>query len=240
MHDPFESPSSHTDTRPATTPQLEDYLDHLCAPLLGRMVYERRLAIREEVRAHILVLADAHEELGHSPAEALHAAIQQFGDARQVGSALSRQYPAPFEFHKARLWIPLHVAISGVIGSFAFINMDFTLQRMHETTYVALNFDCILGMAFGWISATQLLKRPVSPLRAAARTGLLYTALTSGLMVIISVLNNSHNFKQFTQSLFVIGIMGIQGALGGGVMAALFRFLRRYAPDSPSKFITAR
>ena len=74
----FDSLSPRLDTRPAAT-HIDDYLDHLCAPLVGKMTYDQRLAVREEVRAHLLVLAAAHEELGGSPGEALQAAMDSLG-----------------------------------------------------------------------------------------------------------------------------------------------------------------
>lgn len=94
MHPLFENHPPQSEASPSS--QIEDYLDHLCTLLVHKRTYEQRLAIREEVRSHMLLLAGGHEELGSTPAEAIQAAIQQFGDAKQIGRSLVSEYRKPF------------------------------------------------------------------------------------------------------------------------------------------------
>ena len=69
MRNLFESLLPRSEARPAPV-QLEDYLDHLCTPLIDRITYEQRLAIRDEVRSHLLVLAAGHEDNTFANADA--------------------------------------------------------------------------------------------------------------------------------------------------------------------------
>lgn len=59
--------------------RLEDYLDHLNAELIGVVPFGRRQELRRELRAHLTALADAYEELGSNPDDALTEALEQFG-----------------------------------------------------------------------------------------------------------------------------------------------------------------
>lgn len=64
--------------------RVEDYLDHIIAPLVGRADYTARQEIRRDMRAHIDQLIAAHEELGSDPSEAVTAALRQFGTPSTV------------------------------------------------------------------------------------------------------------------------------------------------------------
>jgi hypothetical protein len=59
--------------------RLEDYLDHLNAELVGVVPFGRRQDLRRELRSHLMALADAYEELGSSPEDALTEALEKFG-----------------------------------------------------------------------------------------------------------------------------------------------------------------
>jgi hypothetical protein len=77
-----ECPSrSPTPSPVELTPEsrLEDYLDHLNAELVGVVPFGRRQELRRELRAHMTALADAYEELGSNPEDALTEALEQFG-----------------------------------------------------------------------------------------------------------------------------------------------------------------
>ncbi len=71
-------------------PLLADYLDHLCAPLIGVMSYERRREISLEVRLHLESLAEELAEQGQTSEAALTAALQEFGEPWTVGEGMVR------------------------------------------------------------------------------------------------------------------------------------------------------
>ena len=54
-----------------TEAHIEDFLDHHCAPLIGRVSYEERQEQRAEMRQLVLSLAAAHEELGSTRGESI-------------------------------------------------------------------------------------------------------------------------------------------------------------------------
>lgn len=62
----------------------------MCAPLVGRLPWERRQALRAELAAHLDCLAAAELECGCSPDEAVPRALRHFGDPSRLG----RQYAA--------------------------------------------------------------------------------------------------------------------------------------------------
>src|SRR5262249_6237336 len=78
----------------AVYPRLLNYLDQLCASLAALVPEERRAELRAELQAHLEALVAAHEELGATPADAVTAALRQFGGADDLARAW-RQWIAP-------------------------------------------------------------------------------------------------------------------------------------------------
>lgn len=68
----------------AASNRIEDYLDHVCAPLVDSVPYEARRALRREMKQHLDATIAAHSELGSTPEQAVTQALTQFGDARQI------------------------------------------------------------------------------------------------------------------------------------------------------------
>ncbi len=69
-------------------PRIEDYLDHVCAPLVGHVPYQRRRELRAELRAHVEAIAEARRELDGSEYDAVSYALSQFGNP----AVLARQW----------------------------------------------------------------------------------------------------------------------------------------------------
>lgn len=65
--------------------QLEDYLDHVLAPLVGTVPYDRRKELRAELTAHLEALVEARTELGETREQAITAALRQFGNPASIG-----------------------------------------------------------------------------------------------------------------------------------------------------------
>src|SRR5260370_38948195 len=65
-------------------PRIEDYLDHVSAPLVGLVPYARRQELRAELRGHLEALAASYRELGSAPDTASEQALRQFGDPREL------------------------------------------------------------------------------------------------------------------------------------------------------------
>ncbi len=71
---------------------IEDYLDHLCAPLVGIVPLAERRGLRAEVRAHLEALAAEYGFEGLPPPEATRAALQELGEPWQVGQTFLREW----------------------------------------------------------------------------------------------------------------------------------------------------
>ncbi|MCW3096885.1 MAG: hypothetical protein JWL77_2503 [Chthonomonadaceae bacterium] len=234
MYNPFESPASFSQAPPSV--QIEDYLDHLCAPLINKTTYEQRLAIRDEVRSHLLVLAAGHEELGSTPADAIQAAIDQFGNAKKIGCSLSSKYRKPFVLNPILLWYLLHAAVGGIVGSIAVLTTDCLVRQMGMTTNICVNMDFQVGFAIGWIPAIRLMKRPVSPLHAGIKTSVFYITLTTGLQMFAwAASGHPLDWRPVPMILAGLFIMGLVGALGGAAMPYIFHRLQRFAPPAKSQ-----
>ena len=70
-----------------TEAHIEDFLDHRCAPLIGRVSYEERQEQRAEMRQQILSLAAAHEELGSTRGEAIAHTLNSLATPREPTTA---------------------------------------------------------------------------------------------------------------------------------------------------------
>ena len=65
--------------------RVEDYLDHLCAPLLGVVPYEERLALRTETEEHLYALIEDREADGLPAPEATERALREHGEPWRIG-----------------------------------------------------------------------------------------------------------------------------------------------------------
>ncbi len=76
---------------PLNDPQVEHWFQRLNAPL-KRLPAGERAEVHQEVRQHLEALAEANEELGSSPSEALELALQQFGDPSKFGRHMAWEW----------------------------------------------------------------------------------------------------------------------------------------------------
>jgi hypothetical protein len=79
------APYDHSVSR--RSERIEDYLDHLCAPLVGLVPYAERIALRSEAGAHIAWLIDEFEHQGLERPEAVEAALHEHGEPWAIGVA---------------------------------------------------------------------------------------------------------------------------------------------------------
>jgi hypothetical protein len=87
-------PRDASQTEPQLNEHIEDYLDQIYAPMVGRLPYARRQELRNEMRAHVAQLVAAHAELGSEREEAVSAALRQFGEPSLVAGRWLQQLPA--------------------------------------------------------------------------------------------------------------------------------------------------
>ena len=106
------STASTTETGPRD-PLIEDYLDHLCAPLVGVATYPQRQELRAEWGAHLDALVEAYREAGHGPAGAVVEALKQFGDPQELAAEWLRKCTSTETGPE-----PLRPALLASLGSF--------------------------------------------------------------------------------------------------------------------------
>ncbi len=70
---------------------LEDYLDHLCAPLIGVLSYARRSQLRLETQLHLEALSAEGVEQGKTSDLALTDALREFGEPWRIGEGILRE-----------------------------------------------------------------------------------------------------------------------------------------------------
>ena len=64
---------------------IEDYLDYLCAPLLGIASYAQRRRLRLEAADHLYALTEDFQAEGFAPADAVRLALREYGEPWAVG-----------------------------------------------------------------------------------------------------------------------------------------------------------
>ena len=90
---PAQTPARPLPTREgAEDAWVEDYLDHLSAPLVGIVPLAERRGLRDELRAHLEALADEYVFQGNSRPEATAAALQELGEPWAIGQTFLREW----------------------------------------------------------------------------------------------------------------------------------------------------
>jgi hypothetical protein len=170
------SPELFADTGPSAVPDspilagashsnpcIEDYLDHLCVPLVGRVPYDARATLRSELRAHLEALIDASEELGQERGEAVRHALAQFGDPQALGREWLRGWqrsgqkasvqsarPAAFVAFGC-FGLATSLAVALVLASAAATSHMSFLNPLWPLLYVAV-MPLLAGLATGLLS----------------------------------------------------------------------------------------
>ena len=80
---------SNTDSQALIREAIEDYLDYLCAPLLGVVPYRQRRRLRTEAEDHLIALAEDFGAEGFAPEEAVAVALCEYGDPWHVGQSFA-------------------------------------------------------------------------------------------------------------------------------------------------------
>ena len=170
-HDEVGSPSpadrspNRLDDGVARDVRLEDYLDHVCAPLIGLVPYARRQELRGELRSHLEALAASHVELGSAPDVALIRSLHQFGDPHAIARHWAREWTHP---SPARPLQPAWRTIPWALGCFgtASLVVFLILQTMASESDGSIRTAWMGLLLFG----------AVLPVLAGITTGLLAPA----------------------------------------------------------------
>jgi len=105
---------------------IEDYLDHVCAPLVGVVPFEERTRLREEAAFHLDRLTQSYVAEGLAPEAAARKAIRTYGDPAKISDDCIESY------HENRVQSPVFRRV----GSSSFI--AFCLFGVAQILYTAL------------------------------------------------------------------------------------------------------
>lgn len=170
-------------------PRVEDFLDHLCVPLVGVVPYERREELRREIREHVLSLIEDGEEQGLSPAEAVEAALREIGEPTQAGLDFLEEWTQgePGSGERAMRARSTKVAFAG-LGSFLAIDLVALESLARLDRFVSPFTPPILALlAASPLLAGALIGALTPPrLRHGLASGLVFTALAAGIFAFIA------------------------------------------------------
>lgn len=88
-HDPHRNANLPADAADSVEAQIEDYLDYLCAPLLGIVPYAQRRRLRLEAADHLYALTEDYSAEGFAPLEAVSIAQREYGEPWAVGQSFA-------------------------------------------------------------------------------------------------------------------------------------------------------
>ncbi len=111
---------------------IEDYLDHLCAPLIGIVPYERRIRLRDEARFNIQGRMEMYVRDGVEPAEAAAQAVEKYGHTDELSEQFLEEWMhyLPKGSIARRLGLPMSYAAFAFFES-TFIGMLILQVRMY-------------------------------------------------------------------------------------------------------------
>lgn len=89
---------------------IEDYLDHLCAPLVGVVPYPERNRLRSEAGYHLDRLLSGYIVEGMAPEAAARRAVEKYGSSQEVGQEFLETW---FE-HQPRGWVAQRIGLANV------------------------------------------------------------------------------------------------------------------------------
>ena len=233
----------HSRFEPETTQQLipapaaiETYLDALCAPLIATTEAEEVTAIRSEMRAHLLSLAAAYEELGSTKQEAMREALQKFGSARQVGTSLRSEHMSALcspEFI-ATIGLPLTSVIGGLAAYTAMMELEqvYLATRIFQAAVSPFSSVYVVVLSLGLVAGAVVWLRRAAPLRSAVWAGAIPAVILSSLCAHKELSNWSviPGSVHFTNMLSIVPGMALFAATASvsvGVSGVIGKLLRR-------------
>jgi len=162
--------------------RVEDYLDHLCAPLVGVVPYANRVALRSEAGAHIAWLVEEFEQQGQKREDAIEAALREHGEPWPIGAAWVDEWlrDAPTSALSRKLgsgWMRAFVAF----GAASVLN--WLLLEM-----------CLLLPGMAALKSWLMLLAVLSPMVAGALTGAKVPARAEQVVGGVQLVLTAHAF----------------------------------------------
>lgn len=219
MHNRFE-PDPITESTQAA---LDHFLDQLCMPLERVLPHHECQDTRQELRAHLMLSAAAHEELGATSNEALMAAFQSFGDSKRMGSKIAQEKTAALRStRRLDRWVRvLSSLIGGCAGLylplFSFLMTIDIQSRDLQPPYLLQLLLVLLGGRAGWLLASGKKVAAGGPL-----SGLIGSQVGMGASAAFTLLAFHHGWLAVTFPLSGV-TLSLHAALGAAVGWSLWK-----------------
>ena len=155
--------------------RIEDYLDHVCAQLVGIVPYAKRMRVRAEMRLHLDAMVVAHEELGGGNEESVEAVLRQFGSPNMLSQRwLDEWVQEALPVVPKSVWPATKVALHWYAKMLAVPLLALCLAvAFQEKTHLGRALDPLVGILLAVFYAFPLLggfavglNTPSRPMRA--------------------------------------------------------------------------
>jgi hypothetical protein len=199
--------------------RIEDYLDHMGAPLVGMAPYARRQSLRAEWRAHLEMLAAAYEELGSDRDAAVTQALKQFGDPNRLGRLWARTWRSGAPAPRRRPVLPAMRAAFGwfslaTIASYPILLAGLRAENMEALDSLGMPF-CAIGMPLLAGVLSGLLARGRHGMGAFYALALLIPTTLAAVRVLSPGVSGAEAGLTFLQFLFWMPLGCAAATLGG-------------------------
>ena len=144
----MNSLSEYTELQLSCEARVEDYLDHLCAPLVGIVAYEERNGLRYEAREHIEGLIREYLYAGIAKPEAIEIALKEFGEPWKLGEAFLKEWSLEVSHRRSPRLNLMALSIAFAWFGMATMLMQLLLERYIFVTYQYIFDPCMIGFAF--------------------------------------------------------------------------------------------
>lgn len=198
---------------------IEDYLDQVCAPMLGVMPYEARQKRRAEMRADLERLVGAHLELESDPQVAVAAALRQYGDVRVVASRGMRE-KIQTQVSEKRAVSSARPATLLALGLFGlpYIALSEELARRHWESYEGnatslfrlgiFALPLVAGLGTGLLARHRPVRGVLNALGLLAIANVLYLSLFFALDV-AKIFPMGYDPERWALAPAVLGFVGL-------------------------------
>ena len=148
--------------------QIEDYLDYLCAPLLGIVPYAQRRRLRLETEDHLRALAEDFKAEGFAPDEAVSVALREYGEPWRIGQDFAEAWltgAGPYRFAR--------FTDAATLRAFGWFGVFSVLTLLGVEQYALAPHQEVLGPQLQCLAV-------VAPLLAGVPTGFALHPKTAG------------------------------------------------------------
>ena len=194
---------------------LDDYLDHVCAPLVGVVPYPRRTTLRYELREHVTMLTE--------DGQTLEEVLRSLGDPYEAGRRFLAQWEAQSRSRGPSHWVrrDLSVAI-GYLGAASAAALLFDLSAHYGTPRDSFSYGAALSQ-FGWLAAVPYgWRHPANGARSVA-----IASLALGLHALVVAALVGRDAEDFhLHALYLFTLWPLLGSISATLSAEQGRRIR--------------